>query len=161
MTTVRTSAPLLCAAWCGLALVLAGCGEPPPPPGQRATPRKDDPELTHSWQMAADKSALAAADLGSKPPALADALMAKGAAPGISHRVATLCAQAGSLAGTSSVALRLTVAEGGAVTALEGDPAGPAATCLADAVRAELAATDPLPAGAALLVLRFHAAAPR
>lgn len=161
MRTVRPSPLFVLLASCGLALALAGCGEPPPAPGQQATPRKDDPELSHTWQMPADKSVLMAGDLGSKPPALADALMAKGGAPGISHRSATACAQQGSLAGTSSVALRLTIAEGGGVASLEGDPAGTAATCLVDAVRAELGALDPLPAGAALLVLRFHPAAPR
>lgn len=158
---MRTLASPARFASCWLVLVLAGCGEPPPPPGPRATPRKDDPELMHSWQLAADKSVLAAADLGSKPPALADALMAKGAAPGLTHRAATSCAQQGALADASSVALRLTIAEGGTVASLEGDPAGTAATCLVDAVKAELAKLDPLPAGAALMVLRFHAAGPR
>jgi hypothetical protein len=146
---------------CWLALALVGCGEPPPSPAQRATPRKDDPELVHSWQMPADKSVLAAADLGSKPPALADALMAGGVAPGITHRVATACAERSALAGTASVALRLAIAEDGRVASLDGDPAGTAADCLVDAVRAELGKLDPLPAGAALMVLRFHAATPR
>lgn len=147
-------------ATCWLALVLTGCSDPPPSAPQ-PTPRPDDPELSHSWQMSADKSVLANADLGSKPPALADALMAGGKAPGITHRSATACAQQGSLAGTTSVALRLTIAEGGTVTSLEGDPAGTAATCIAEAVRAELATLDALPAGAALMVLQFHAATPR
>ena len=147
-------------ATCCLALVLAGCGDPPPPPGAQPTPRADDPELTHSWQMPADKSVLWGADLGSKPAALAEALMA-GGTPGIAHRSATACAQQGSLGTTPSVALRLTVAEGGAVTAVEGDPAGPAATCMADAFRTELGKVAALPAGAALIVLRFHPAAAR
>jgi hypothetical protein len=146
-----------------LAAAVLGClgdGEAPPRPGERAKPRKDDPELLHSWQMPADKSVLEGADLGSKPTALADALMAEGAAPGITHRIATTCAEQGVLAGTASVALRLVIAEGGAVTSLEGDPAGGAATCIADAFRAELAKRESLPAGTALMVLRFHAATP-
>jgi hypothetical protein len=147
-------------ATCWLALVLVGCSEPPPPAEPGPTPRTDDPELTHSWQMSADKSVLWSADLGSKPPELADALMT-GGAPGIAHRSATACAQQGSLTGTPSVAVRLTIAEGGKVTAVEGDPAGTAATCIADAVRAELAKLDAVPAGAALMVMRFHAATPR
>jgi hypothetical protein len=161
MRIVRPPALSSCLAACGLLLLVAGCGEPPPPPGAQALPRKEDPELLHTWQMPADASVLMAADLGSKPPELAEALMSRGAAPGISHRSATACAEQGALAGTSSVALRLAIAEGGAVASIEGDPAGPAATCLVEAVRAELAKLDPLPAGAALMVLRFHAAAPR
>lgn len=133
-----------------------GDGEAPIKPGERAQPRKDDPELTHSWQLPAEHSVLEGADLGSTPPALADALMANGAAPGITHRIAGACAQRSALADTATVALRLTIAEGGSVSALEGDPPGAASSCLADAFRAELATLDPLPAGAALLVLRFH-----
>ncbi len=138
---------------------MSGCfgdGEAPPRAGERAQPRKDDPPLTHSWQLPATTSVLEGGDLGSLPPALADALMANGAAPGISHRIATACAQAGALVDTATLALRVTIDAGGNVTALEGDPAGGPATCLADAFRAELAKLDSLPAGGALLVLRFH-----
>jgi hypothetical protein len=163
---VRTPAPLSRVALGWLAAALVGCSGSEATTGEQATPRKDDPELTHSWQLTADQSVLSSADLGSKPPALADALMAGSAAPGIAHRIATACAQQGALAGTASVALRLSIVEGGTkgatVGSLEGDPAGGAATCIADAFRAELAELDPLPAGAALMVLRFHAAtAPR
>jgi hypothetical protein len=157
---VRIPAPLSRVALCWLAAALVGCSGEAPPLGEQATPRKDDPELTHSWQLPADQSVLSSADLGSKPPGLADALMAGSAAPGIAHRIATACAQQGALAGTTSVALRLSIADGGAVGTLEGDPAGAGATCIADAFRAELAKLDPLPAGAALMVLRFHAATP-
>lgn len=147
-------------AACWLALALVGCGDPPPAELQ-PTPRPDDPELTHSWQIPMEKTALWGGDLGSKPPALADALMEKSAAPSLALRSADACGTKGVLGSTPSVALRLTIAEGGAVTAVEGDPAGPAATCLAEAVKAELATLDPLPAGAALLLLRFRAANPR
>lgn len=153
-------APSLRVATCSLVLLFAACGDPPPPPGPQATPRTDDPELVHTWQMPADKSVLWSADLGSKPPALADALMAGGKAPGIAHRSATKCAQESSLDTSATVALRLTIA-GGAVTALEGDPAGPASDCLVAAVRAELATLDPLPAGVALMLLRFHPKTPK
>ncbi|MCA9654427.1 MAG: hypothetical protein KC501_31200 [Myxococcales bacterium] len=142
-----------------LAVLLSGClgaDQPPPAPGQRAKGRKGDPELVHHWQMPADKSPLQSADLGSEPPALADALMQGGAAPSITHRIALACATQSALAGTESVALRLGVAEGGTLESLEGDPAGKAASCLADALRAELAESSDLPAGAALLVLQFH-----
>ena len=107
-----------------------------------------------------EKTPLWSADLGSKPPALADALMEKSAGPGVAQRSADACATKGVLGSTSTVALRLTIAEGGAVTAIEGDPPGPAATCLAAAAKAELATLDPLPAGAALLLLHFRAANP-
>lgn len=159
---VRIRVPLSRFSLPWLAAAMVGCfgGEAPPEPGARALPRKDDPELTHSWQLPANQSVLSNADLGSKPPALADALMAGSAAPGITHRIATGCAQQGALAGTATVALRFSVAEGGTLGSLEGDPAGKAATCIGDAFRAELAKLDPLPAGAALMVLRFHAATP-
>src|SRR5690606_14269480 len=161
---VKLPAPLRRAALCLLAASVLGCsggGEAPPRPGARAQGRTGDPPLTQSWQMPADKSVLQSADLGSEPPALAEALMAKGTAPGITHRIATACATQGALQGTATVALRFAIAEGGAVGSLEGDPAGEAATCIGDAFRAELTELDPLPAGAALLVLRFHADAPR
>ncbi|MCX4246141.1 hypothetical protein [Paraliomyxa miuraensis] len=142
----------------GLVLASTGCfdGDASSGPPQRAMPRKADPELTHSWQVPPDKSVLGGADLGSDPPALADALMSSGAAPSITHRISLACAEKGALAHTATVALRLSIAEGGTVTSLEGDPAGAAATCIADAFREELAKLYPLPAGAALLVLRFH-----
>jgi hypothetical protein len=154
-----------CSSWarCGplwAVTLLVGCvGEAPPAAG-RATPREGDPELLHSWQLSADRSVLWSADLGSRPPALADALMAGSLAPSITHRIATACARQGALADTASVALRFTLAEGGGLASVEGDPAGEAATCIDDAFRAELAKLDPLPAGAALMVLRFHAATP-
>lgn len=147
-------------ATCWFALALSGCGDPPPAAPQ-PTPRPEDPELTHSWQMPMEKSALWSGDLGSKPPALADALMEKSAAPSLALRSADACKAKGVLGSTPSVALRMTIAEGGAVTTVEGDPPGPAATCLAEAVKAELAALDPLPAGVALLLLRLDTAAPR
>lgn len=137
-----------------------GGSEAPPRPGERAKGRPGDPPLSHTWQMPADKSVLQSADLGSLPPALAEALMADGAAPGISHRISTRCAGEGALEGVATVALRVSIDEAGAVTSLEGDPAGKAATCIGDAFREELAERRGLPAGAALLVLRFHASAP-
>lgn len=156
---VRTPTPLARVALSGLLATVIGCLSNEAPsggPGQRAKPRKDDPEITHSWNVPPDKSVLVGADLGSNPPELADALMVGGAGPSISHRVATACAEKNALAGTATVALRLSIAEGGAVTSLEGDPAGAAATCIGDAFREELATLDPLPAGAALLMLRFQ-----
>lgn len=142
-----------------LTILLSGCSgpeQPPPAPGKRAKGRKGDPELSHHWQMPADKSPLQSADLGSDPPALADALMAGGAAPSFSHRITLACAGKNALAGTATVAFRFATGADGAITSLEGDPSGDAATCLGDALKAELEAFDALPAGAALLVLRFH-----
>ena len=54
-------------------LVLA-CGESKSVPTEGGA-RAGDPELTHSFTMAPGKSALASVELGSDPPALADALM--------------------------------------------------------------------------------------
>ena len=146
------------AAACCIALLLAGCGDSPPPAGPQPTPRADDPELVHTWQMPAGKSVLWSGDLGSKPPALADALMEAAAAPSLAMRSADACAKQGVLTGITSVALRITIAEGGAVTAVEGDPEGPAASCLAEAAKAELAELERLPAGAALLLLQLDTA---
>ncbi|MEX1364917.1 MAG: hypothetical protein AB1Z98_17445, partial [Nannocystaceae bacterium] len=112
-----------------------------------------------------DKSPLERGDLGTDPPALADALMANSRAPGISHRITLACAGKGALAGTASVALRWTVPESGSgagsIEGLEGDPPGEAARCLAGQLRTELADLEGLPAGAALLLLTFHTATPR
>ncbi len=147
-----------------LAVACSGCfggGQQAPRPGSRAKGRKGDPELIHHWQMPADRSVLESADLGSTPPELADTLMSNGAAPGISHRIATACATKGSLAGTATVALRFSIGDDGALGSLEPDPAGTGATCIADEFRAEMAKAGILPAGAALMVLRFHAAGPR
>lgn len=127
-------------------------------PGKRAQGRKGDPELVHHWEMPADKAVLQSADLGSDPPALADALMANSVAPSLSHRMTNACAEKGSLAGTATVALRWKVDDAGAIKDVEGDPAGAAADCFAEQLPAMMAKAEltGLPAGAALLVLRFH-----
>lgn len=152
----------------GLTMMLSGCfgaDQPPPRPDAHAQGREGDPELVHQWTMPADKSPLDSGDLGTDPPALADALMASSRAPGISHRITLACAGKGALAGTSSVALRWTVAESKegaeAIEGLEGDPPGAAAKCLTEQLRTELAGLEGLPAGAALLLLTFHTAKPR
>ncbi len=146
-----------------LSFASSGCGggEAAPRPGARAKGREGDPELSHHWQMPADRSVLESGDLGSTPPTLADAMMADGGGPGIGHRVAKACAEKGSLAGTATVALRFTIGDDGKLGSLEPDPAGAGATCIADAFRAEMDKAGILPAGAALMLLRFHAAAPR
>lgn len=142
------------------ALVLAGavsCGDrtEPPEPGSFATAREDDPPLIESWRMPAGSGALRSGDLGSKPTALAQALMTDHAAAGISYRIATHCRDQGALANVESLALRFSVGQDGTLVSMQGDPTGPAATCTTDALRAELSGLTGLPAGAALMVLRF------
>lgn len=135
-----------------------GCGgsdQPAPRAGKRAKGREGDPALVHNWKMPADKSVLESADLGSEPPALADAFMTNGA-PGISHRMANTCATEGVLAGVATLALRFSVTEAGAIEKVEADPPGKAADCLVKAFNAEVEGASGLPAGAALMVLRFH-----
>ncbi|MCA9706343.1 MAG: hypothetical protein KDK70_10885, partial [Myxococcales bacterium] len=119
------------------------------------TARADDPALTESWRLPSGTSALHSGDLGSRPAALSRALMVDHAAAGISHRIATRCADQGALASVESLALRFEVGERGTLTSLTGDPPGPAATCTTAALREEISALPPLPAGAALMVLRF------
>lgn len=159
MNSVPLSFPRPSAIIVALTAVLLGCsgGEPPPSrAGERAQGRKGDPELSHHWEMPAEASVLQSADLGSTPPQLADALMAGSAAPGISHRMTTACAGEGALEGTATVALRFNVTEEGAIEKLEGDPAGKTADCFTKLLPEELLKLEQLPAGAALLVLRFH-----
>jgi hypothetical protein len=143
----------------GLALVVVvlGCGRQAesPAPGPFATARPDDPPLTESWRLPPGSSALRSGDLGSKPTELSIALMNDHAAAGVSHRIATRCTKQGSRHGVESLALRFAVGDDGAITSIEGDPAGAMATCVGDALADELSALSPLPAGAALMVLRF------
>lgn len=136
---------------------VGGCGDrvEVPAPGPFATARADDPALTESWRLPEGQSALRSGDLGSTPPALSEALMIDHAAAGISHRIAQRCADQGALANVQSLALRFSVGDDGSLASIEGDPGGAAARCTADALRAELSARPPLPAGAALMVLRF------
>ncbi|MEM7154760.1 MAG: hypothetical protein AAF799_18060 [Myxococcota bacterium] len=144
---------------CLLLTSTLGCGgsdQPAPRPGKRAKGREGDPALVHNWKMPADKSVLESADLGSDPPALADAFMTGSGAPGISHRIANTCATEGVLAGVATIALRFSATEAGAIEKVEGDPAGKAADCLVKAFQAEVEGANGLPAGAALMVLRFH-----
>lgn len=136
----------------------SGCpGEstPAPTPGTRAKPNEDDPKLSQSWQMAVGTSPLAAGDLGAKPDALAAKLYEKGM-PGITHRISKGCADSGALRGASSVALRFSVGPHGSVGQIAADPVGDAAKCIADAFKKEAAALNELPAGDALLRLKFH-----
>ncbi|MEM9453215.1 MAG: hypothetical protein AAGF11_03495 [Myxococcota bacterium] len=136
---------------------LGGCADraEEPAPGSFATPREDDPPLVESWRLPPGTSPLRSGDLGSTPVELSTALMLDHAAAGISHRIARRCAEKGALANVGSLALRFSVGAGGTVGAIEGDPAGPAAACTVKALRAELSARPPMPAGAALMVLRF------
>jgi len=147
-----------------LMVALGGClgsDQAPPRPDKRAKGRKGDPVLLHQWKMAANMSVLESADLGSEPPALADALMTVGAAPKVSHQIVTECASKGALANTATVALRWKVAEGGEIESLEGDPPGEASSCVVEAFGAELSRLDALPPGSALMVLHFHPKKPR
>ncbi len=145
-----------------LAALLGGCGDDPPPgaSGSQARPLQSDPAITQSWNIPAGKSPLAGGDLGASAPALAEALMTTAKVPGISHRITMKCAEQGSLKGMGSIALRFSIDDAGKLTDLHGDPKGEAATCLGDGLTAELATITGLPAGAALLVLRFTSAAP-
>lgn len=98
-------------------------------------------------------------DLGTEPEALAQPLYDLGM-PGITHKIAKSCGDAGELKGVASLAMRFAVDAEGKLGKIVGDPAGPAAACLAKAFAAEmetkLGGADKLPAGAALLRLKFH-----
>lgn len=140
----------------GIGVVAGGCNEPGSTElGPTATVREGDPPLTESWRLPPGTSALASGDLGSDPVALCGALMRNHAAAGISHRIAGRCKEQQALGRTASLALRFSIGTDGALASVEGDPPGPAATCTADALAAELRELAPLPAGAALMVLRF------
>lgn len=164
MVSPFCSAPWFSSLAIVLMAALGGClgtDQAPPHPDKRAKGRKGDPALVHQWKMSAEMSVLESADLGSEPPALADALMTLGAAPRVSHQIATECAGKGTLANTATVALRWRVAEGGEIESLEGDPVGEASRCIVDAFGAELSKLDALPSGNALMVLHFHPKKPR
>jgi hypothetical protein len=133
--------------------VLLACGGGAPP--AEPTPRPDDPELTHSFSMPRGKSALATADLGTQPPALADTLMAEAKVAAVAHRSAQHCAQEGALEGSMGLAIRFELRDGKAV-AFEADPRSTAGSCLEQALARELADVSGLPAGRALLRLSFH-----
>ena len=142
-----------------LAVLALGCpGEAPPPApkGSEAAPRKDDPQLSHSWTMGVGTSPLASGDLGTVPDTAAQVLMDQGM-PGVVHGVATQCKEAGALTGALSVALRFELSDEGRVGAVTGDPAGKAATCMAEAFAKEASKFEKLPAGGALLRIKFHA----
>lgn len=136
---------------------LGGCADraEEPAPGSFATPREGDPLLVESWHLPPGTSPLRSGDLGSTPVDLSSALMVDHAAAGISHRIARRCADQGALANVDSLALRFSVGANGKIGPIEGDPAGPAATCTVKALQVELSARPPMPAGAALMVLRF------
>ncbi len=154
MTTLRSSirTPLLL-----VGLVLSGCpGEAPKSAqGSRAKPQQTDPKLTQSWSMKAEHSPMASGDLGSNPEATAQALFEQGM-PGITHRISKSCSESGVLKDTASVALRFSVGEDGKVGTVASDPPGAAGTCMAKAFTDEVGALKDLPAGAALLRLKFH-----
>jgi len=139
-------------------LALAGCSDEapaPPKPGARAKPKTGDPKLSRSWKMAAKHSPMSDGDLGSDPDTLAEALYGQGM-PGVTHRIAKQCADSGALKATASVALRFTVDDAGKIGAAIPDPPGAAGTCVADAFAVEAAKLDAVPAGTALLRIKFH-----
>ena len=143
-----------------VALAVAGCGgegggEGGGSPGKGPTARRDDPKLTHSWSMPAEASAVKSGDLGTMPESNADALM-KAGMPTLTHKSAGECRDKGSLKGTDSIALRFEVTKEGKVANVKGDPAGAAATCLAESFSKHAAELAQLPAGDALLRVRFH-----
>lgn len=121
------------------------------------SPRPSDPPLSHSWTMPASASAVAQADLGTHPEALAEEMMREGTIAGVIHRVAAKCAAEGRLPRPGMVALRFALADGGSLREVEGDPPAPAGACLAENLRAEAAALKSLPAGAALVRIQLHA----
>lgn len=125
-----------------------------PVPGPQ--PRKDDPRLSHTWTMPEEAGPIAKVDLGTRPESLADALMAGGKIAGVTHRIGTRCASQGVLPRPGIVVLRLSLGEGGELQNVEGDPPGPAGTCLSKALRSEAEALSSLPAGVALLRLELH-----
>lgn len=138
-------------------LACSGGEAPQSSKGSSATARKDDPKLTQSWKMAAEHSPMSDGDLGATPDELAQALFEQGA-PNLSHKAATTCKAAGKLAGAASVALRFSVDDSGKIGKVSGDPSGDAATCMADAFAKEAASVEKLPAGDALLRIKFHPA---
>ena len=138
-------------------LMLAACsGEAPQSSkGTQAKPRKDDPKLTRSWKMGAEHSPMSNGDLGANPDELAQALFDQGT-PNLSHQAAKTCKAADKLEGAASVALRFRVGDSGKVGEVSGDPSGDAAMCMAEAFAKEAANLDKLPAGDALLRIKFH-----
>lgn len=141
------------------AVVVAGCpGEAPKSAqGSRAKPKQSDPKLTLSWSMKAEHSPMSNGDLGSTPEGTAKALYEHGM-PAVTHRVAKACAASGALKKAASVALRFSVTAEGKVGPVLSDPEGAAGRCVADAFSDEVGALADLPAGDALLRLKFHPA---
>jgi len=143
-----------------VAIMLTACSggdAPQSSKGSSAKARKDDPKLTHSWKMAAEHSPMSEGDLGGTVDGLAQALFDQGM-PNLSHQAAKACKDAGKLGTTGSVALRFSVDDSGKVGKVSGDPSGDAATCMADAFAKEAAGIEKLPAGDALLRIKFHPA---
>lgn len=124
-------------------------------PGKGPSPRRDDPKLTHSWQMPKEASAVMSGDLGTMPESVAAVLMEAGM-PTVTHKSANDCRDKGSLKGADSIALRFEVGEDGKIAKVTGDPSGAAATCLAESFSKHASELDRLPAGDALLRVRFH-----
>lgn len=139
----------------GLVVGCSGGEAPPSAKGTRATPKKDDPKLTRHWEMKAEHSPMAVGDLGAEPDAVAGALFDAGM-PGVTHRVAKKCGESGALKGAASVALRFAVTDAGVVGPVAAEPAGAAATCMGEGFTAEMADVKELPAGTALLRIKFH-----
>lgn len=141
------------------AVMVMGCpGEAPKSAqGSRAKPKKSDPKLTLSWSMKAEHSPMSNGDLGSSPEETAKALY-EHEMPAVTHRVAKACAESGALKGAASVALRFSVTAEGKVGPVLGDPEGVAGRCVAEGFSGEVSGLSDLPAGDALLRLKFHPA---
>lgn len=129
-----------------------GAGEP-----ARARARAEDPALTHTWNLPAGSSRVVQGDLGSKPPELADALMNNGAMPSFAHQAASSCDAKGALKTAGDVALRFEITNG-TLSAVHGDPPGPAADCFAAMLGEQASLFESVPEGRGLV--RFQLSAP-